>query len=185
MTGSEQVFFDDAVAGLFVRGLGERLTPRLRGRLRELGIDLDKQLLPAYPATTFRAGVEAAGEELFPDGTLAERHYQVGCIALEGFQRGALGSSMFEHLKVISPERSVKRMEKNLRGAMNFIEVSYRAVSATEFELALDDVVGMPDFFRALIERGSAAAGRSGTQVSLKPGEGKGCVLVFKARPSS
>ena len=175
----EKVFFGDAVAGLFLRGLGQQVTPELRSRLREAGIDLDRPLLPAYPAAVFAAGVDLMARALFPDVQSDERHYRIGLIALRGFAQGAMGEAMFEHLKLMGPERSVQRMARNLRGAMNFVEVVSRPVGPGEFELDLNDVVGMPGFFRGLIEGGSQVAGRT-TRVSIVRVEPPGCTLRFE-----
>jgi uncharacterized protein (TIGR02265 family) len=181
---TEKVFFGDAVAGLYLRGLGEQVTSELRDGLRELGIDLSRPLLPAYPAATFAAGIDRVAQLLFANVARDEAHYRIGHITVRGFVQGAVGEAMFEHLKVLTPERSVQRMARNLRGAMNFIEVGWRPAGPASFELDLNNVVGMPGFFRGLVEGGSMAAGRSHPSVTVVRHEPPGATLLFKPSPA-
>lgn len=161
------VFFDHSVRGLFVHALGERLTPALRQQLAALGIDLEQPLLPAYPAELFRAAVELVGAALYPELPVPQVHFRMGAHALVGFQKVAVGESMFEYLKVITPERSLQRMERNLRAAMNFVELQVQQIAPTTWDLTLKDTAGMPEFFRALLEKGASAAGRGHVTVTL------------------
>jgi len=177
----DKLFFGHSVSGLFQKALGARVTPELRTRLRDTGIDLDKPLLPAYPAPVFVRCVELAGDALFPNQPRTEQLYEMGRITVQGFAQIELGSAMFDHLKVMTPERSMQRLERSLRAAMNLISVTFHPKSPTEFELQLNDVVGIPDFFRGLVEGGSSAAGRT-SSVTVSRLEGEGCVLLYRAQ---
>ncbi|MBS2032226.1 MAG: DUF2378 family protein [Deltaproteobacteria bacterium] len=176
----DKLFFGHAVSGLYQHALGNRMMPELREQLREAGLDLDKPLLPAYPAELFVRWLDVAGAALFPNRSRAEQLYEMGRVTVQGFAQIELGSAMFDHLKVMTAEKSMQRLERSLRAAMNFIAVRFHPLSPTEFELHLNDVVGIPDFFRGLVEGGSSAAGRS-SSVTVSRLEGEGCVLLYRA----
>ena len=175
----DKLFFGHSVAGLFQKALGERLTPELRNQLRVEGVDLEKPLLPAYPASVFVKCVERVGTALFPGKTLPEVHKEMGKATVRGFAQVEVGIGMFDYLKVITAERSLQRMERNLRAAMNFASTTMKPLGDDTFEIHLNDAVGMPDFFAGLIEGGATAAGRKAT-VNVGRLEGEGCVLLYR-----
>jgi uncharacterized protein (TIGR02265 family) len=44
MGGFEKLVFETSLEGLFIRGIGDRVTWQLKAELRTLGIDLDRKL---------------------------------------------------------------------------------------------------------------------------------------------
>jgi uncharacterized protein (TIGR02265 family) len=62
---SEALIFNGVVEAAFVRGLADRLTPEVKVRFNEVGINLDR-LLPGYPFPIWDAGLRVAAT-LFPE----------------------------------------------------------------------------------------------------------------------
>jgi hypothetical protein len=60
----ERLVFTPAMEALFVRALGRMVTPDLVSSLRELGIDLEKPLLPAYPFSQWVRALELSAAAL-------------------------------------------------------------------------------------------------------------------------
>ena len=62
---TEKLWFSQAIEGLFIRGLGARLTPDVRAKISAEGIDLGK-LQPAYPIEQIHRAARAVLPTLWP-----------------------------------------------------------------------------------------------------------------------
>ena len=55
-----------AIEGLFFRSLGERLTPALKAKLREVGLELDQPIPRNTPRTVFAEALRVTAAHLYP-----------------------------------------------------------------------------------------------------------------------
>ncbi|MBL8921097.1 MAG: DUF2378 family protein [Myxococcaceae bacterium] len=159
---SEKLWFQSAVEGLLLRGVGARLTPALRSRLRELGVDLD-HLEPAYPQATMTKAIGVVVDELFADRTREGGLRELGHVFMRGYAETFIGAAMVQIMKVIGPRRTLERMQRNFRNGTNFIETKFEAVGEREATLWFNDVSGMPAFYAGILEEGGRMTGANAT----------------------
>src|SRR5262249_52387161 len=108
---SNEPRYDFAVAyeGLFHRGLGSSLTPRLKARLRAAGLDLDRPFEPAYPADRWPIFLRMTAEELFPAVPIGDALRKMGERFFLGYVETLVGKAMLAAMRVIGPMRSLGR----------------------------------------------------------------------------
>lgn len=150
----QRLWFSNSIEGLLVRGIGTRLTPDLRARIRTAGINLDR-IEPAYPVEVFVAACRAVMPTLYPQSTEADAFYELGCSFMRGYSETLLGGAMVRMMKLIGPRRTLERMTKNFRTGGNYIETRFIALGPGSVELWISDVTEMPDFYRGIIEEGA------------------------------
>ncbi len=161
---AEKLWFSHSVEGLFVRGLGPRLTPALRAKVLAQGIDLDR-LKPGYPIEDIVAVCRALLPSLWPTLSEAEGFQLLGNALLQGYSQTLLGTAMVQMMKLIGPRRSLERMQKNFRTGGNYIETRFTALGPTSVELWLSDVTGVPTFWAGMVEEGARMTGTKNIRV--------------------
>jgi len=163
---AEGIWFQQSVEGLFVRGVGERMTPALRGKLLELGIDLAR-LQPGYPNSAVSEAIRFTGAELFPDRPEREALRAVGALFMDGYQHTFMGRAMVQLMKVIGARRSLERMERNFRTGGNFLETRFTSLGQGKVELWFNDVGDIADFYAGVMERGGQLTGAADISVTF------------------
>lgn len=147
---SEQLWFDFTVEGIFVKGLGPRLTSELRADLRALGIDLDR-LGPAYPVATARKALEAAWKRVFPELSEADAFRELGLLSVKGYLDTMLGKAVLGMVRLLGVRRSLLRVHQTLAGGANYVKASSELVGPTAIEVSLNDTTGMPTFWEGVL----------------------------------
>ncbi len=176
---SEQIVFAPAVEGLFVHRLGPRLTPPIRERLRETGLDLDRPLDPGYPAERWAKFVEVAAQELFPGVERTEAHRQLGFMALEGYGQTLLGKAAIVTMKLMGSRRTTQRMGKYFATGTNYMKCVVTERKPNEFEIHFNEVSGVPYFFAGLVGAGSTITGSKNARVEVRDTDGHACTLLL------
>ena len=172
---SEKLVFEQAVEGLFVRALAKKMTLRCLDRLTQAGINLNKPLLPAYPAETwFRAQVIAA-EELFSGDSINLAMRRLGEQFVEGFRETLMGRAVLALLKVIGPKAGLTRAARNFRSANNYTESRLTELTPTSFELWMNESGPNPYFYLGVITGGLRAAGVAEPIVEVGEFDGHAC----------
>lgn len=147
----QRLWFGPVVDGLFCKALRSYWTPSLLAGLREFGIDLEKPLLPAYPAEDFARAIKFTAKELYAL-PLDEGMYLVGQQAWRGFTDTMVGKAMVTLLRVIGPRRTLPRSGRNFRSGTNYIEVVVTERAPSCFTVQFNDVDDIPNFFRGLMD---------------------------------
>lgn len=160
----EPAFFGPAFEALYLQGLGDRVTPRLRERLASLGLDLSRPLHAAYTFDTWLQCLDATAAELHPELERSEGIAQLGLAFLRGFQATLIGKAVFQMSRLIGVERTLLRMDRNARTTNNLYRNTSELISPGHVRLSsfLDDgFVGRvpltswaPAHFQAGIVRG-------------------------------
>lgn len=160
----QPAFFAPAFEALYLRGLGDEVTPALRQRLAALGLDLSQPLHAAYTFDTWLRCLECTADALHPDVERAEGIARLGLAFLRGFQGTLIGKAIFQMSRLIGVERTLLRMDRNARTTNNLYRSTSEAVSPGHVRLSsfLDDgFVGRvpqsewaPAHFQAGIVRG-------------------------------
>jgi uncharacterized protein (TIGR02265 family) len=149
---TEEVIFAGAVEGLFFKGLGERVTPQLRDELKAIGLDLSRDLMPAYPRKVWNAAIPLAAQHVWPMLDVGEAHVRLGRAIIDGFKRTLLGSALAGMAKVLGPMRTLARMRKNLRTGANYNEVNLTTEADNRVLFWINEPFIHPGYVQGLIE---------------------------------
>ncbi len=155
---SEHLVFNNSIQGL-VDAVRERLSPAMKERLCELGLDVDRKLDPGYPAQKWASFVKYLAAELYPGVEEGEALRQIGRRTVDFYTQGLIGSALFTMLKLVGPDRTVGRMTKNLRTGSNYMETRARQLGPKRYEIWINDVSGAPGFYAGLLESGMGHSG--------------------------
>jgi uncharacterized protein (TIGR02265 family) len=174
------LIFSHAVEGLFSRGLAGRVTPELRARLREVGVDLDHTLLPAYPRETWARCIQLAAETLLPHEPPEVAWRLLGERMVDGYQETFVGRAMFATLRLLGPRRVLGRTRQNLRSANNYTEVRVADLAPTVVELWLNEThPTLRVFCQGLLLAGMRASGAQDPMVECLLADDTG--VTFRA----
>jgi uncharacterized protein (TIGR02265 family) len=135
LSSSEPIVSATTVEGLFVWALGSRITPKLEARLKEVGLDLTRSLHPAYPNDVWNRAVRCTMEELFPLTPFPQASYELGRMLMEGLPSTMIGKAGVQLLRILGPERTLVRMQRNHRATNNFTTAELTKVSPTHFRI--------------------------------------------------
>ncbi|MFN7133306.1 MAG: DUF2378 family protein [Myxococcales bacterium] len=163
----EKLVFEQTFDGMFHRALKHRVTPRLKERLRGLGVDLDQKLLPAYPVDVWDRALVLTAEELYPGQTLDAALRQLGTAFIYGYQENFLGRAVMAAMRVVGPRRALDRMSKTLRSADNFSTATLVERSPTHCELTLLGHIRNPHFFAGTLVAGAQITGAKDEQIDV------------------
>lgn len=100
---AEKLVFESAIEGLFIRGLGPRVTPALKAELKTLGLDLDRKLPPACTRAVWYATIVAVVRHLYPGSSPADAHRELGRMMMEGIELTLFGRTMAPAVKLLGP----------------------------------------------------------------------------------
>ncbi len=161
--GEQMTFAHTIESGL--HGLGDDLTPALREKIREKGIDPDKPLLPAYPRTTWEAVLGVIAEELYPRVSYDEAHRLVGRRLSQAYNETAIGRAVAESLRIRGPEHALERMSRTLRSGNNYAETRLTRTGEKAFELWVNETNGSPGYIQGVLE---TVMENSGAQAEIR-----------------
>ncbi len=165
---SERLVFAHTVEGLFKRGVAGRISPELKEQLRLAGVDLERPLMPAYPLEIWSRCVALAARTLYPEDSRELGLRKLGERMVDGYLETAMGSAMFGLLRLLGPQRTLGRMQKNLRSANNYTEVRLTEVGPTEADLWLNEPGLMRYFMQGVLLAGLRGAGTPDVKVELR-----------------
>lgn len=164
----EPVVFSHTAESLFLRVLKDEVTPTLTSKLRELGIDLAKPLLPAYPVPVWNQALEAAGRALYPNEELTVAVRRIGERMISGYNLTLIGKAVIAMAKLIGPRRALLRTRQNWRSGNNYSEAEVTELAPTDFRLVLNES-GVSRWVSAgLLQAGLEMAGAQALKVELE-----------------
>jgi uncharacterized protein (TIGR02265 family) len=163
----ERLVFSPSVEALLMRGVGHRMTPGLQEQLRELGIDLGKPLLPAYPTEVWERAVEVVARALHPDLSMAEAQWKLGESTVYGFEQTVLGKAMVALSKLIGPRRALLRFPTMSKSSNNYSSMSLRELAANDFEVVCEPFVGWSEYVQGCIRAVLDVTGAKDPRVEL------------------
>jgi uncharacterized protein (TIGR02265 family) len=148
---AQQLVFNVGVESLF-RGLGDRITPPLRGRIKQLGIDLDAKLLPAYPRDVWVRIVDEVARELGGAADLGAARKELGHAISRGFAASTMGKLMAPGVRLMGVRRMLLRLPKSLTLSNNFMQVTATQVAERSVRVEMNDPVPSAEFLAGVIE---------------------------------
>jgi uncharacterized protein (TIGR02265 family) len=177
-TPEPHLVYDFGVESLF-RGLGDRLTPELKSKVRAAGIDLEKKLLPAYPKSLWVRAVDVVAHELSAGGDLAAARRQLGHDISSGFAEGTLGKLMAPGVRFMGVKRVLARLPKQLGMSNNFLRVTVTDTGTHSVRVEVNEAVPSAEFLCGVIE---AIAGYAGAKTCAVDFAHEGPLTVFTVR---
>lgn len=156
---SEQLIFGPTVEGLFVRGLGQKLTPELVSQLRAVGLDVEKRIEKAYPRRVITDSISIVARGLYPDVSEAEGWYRIGKHVVVGLKAQPLMSATVLAMRVAGPRLTMKVVARTFRQTNNYMRVMLFEHARNHFELELWPSSPQPRYMQAVIEDMLAIAG--------------------------
>ncbi len=147
---AEKLTFASTVEALFVRNLGPKLPTGVRAQLRQRGLDLDKPLLPAYPAPLVAEWIEVALPHAFPGLSHAEALRLLGRQSVETYGETTIGRGLLAMLKLLGMRRLLERMHRAMRTGGNYLDTRCTVHGPTDVEMWINDTNGMPEYFEGV-----------------------------------
>lgn len=151
---SERLVYEHTMEGLFIRGLAWRVSPALKERLRAVGLNLDRRLLPAYSFETWCSCVRLAAQFLLADLPEEEAYQHLGERMVDGFRETLMGRAQFSVLQLLGPQRVLHRAQQSFRSGNNYTEVRVTPLGTGEQEVWMNE----PGFTRYVVQ-GALVAG--------------------------
>ena len=167
VSAEERVIFSHSVEGMFIRGVGEAMTPALHDELKGLGIDLSKRLMPAYPLPVWNAAISAAAAQLFPDRPIEEAACKLGEQMISGYSETVVGKALLAMLRLIGPRRTLLRTRKSFRSGNNYCEVEVIELAPTDFTLTFNEPGVARWVLQGLVLAGIRFAGAKSPSVTV------------------
>ncbi|MFT3709665.1 MAG: DUF2378 family protein [Archangium sp.] len=156
----QRLVFSHTVEGLFLKAFKERMTDRLRERVRtEAKIDLRAKLEPAVSISTWWKCLELCAQELFPEKTMEDAVEHIGLLLTRGYFETLVGSALKGILRVIGPSRALKRMDRSLRSGNNYAEIEVTELAPTRFRFWCNEVGTSRYVMLGLIKGGAEVSG--------------------------
>lgn len=171
----EKLVFEHAVAAMFQRALGDRITPELRDRLRLAGIDLERPLLPAYRLDTWMTCLALAAEVVFPGMPAEDGLRKLGERMVEAYAETAIGRALFALSRVLGPRRTLDRASQSFRSANNYSETRISEAGPGTYDLWMNEVGPHPTFTAGLIAAGMRHSGARELRVDVQSFDGHAC----------
>lgn len=159
MLKNERLVFDQTVEGLFVRGIGPKITPALKQQLKQAGLDLDKRLLPAYPVDVWERCLGLAAKSLHPGKPEAEAFRLLGERHIEGYSETMLGRALFGVFRLLNRKRRLARVRQNFRAGNNYQEALITDVGPNEVDMWLNERGMLRHFKHGIIVGTARCAG--------------------------
>lgn len=175
-----KVVFNHILEALFTRALGNRLTSKGRRRLKEIGVDLEAKLLPAYDFETWMRSLEIAATDAFPAQPLPEAMRQLGELLVDGYRGTVMGGAVLGLIRILGPKRTLRRTAQNFRSGNNYTEARLSELSPHQFELWMNEVGPYPQFTAGIILAGLRAAGARDARVEPLEHDGHACVFAIR-----
>lgn len=148
----QRLVYVQVVEGLLQHGLHGRVTPRLKQRLRQVGIDLDRPLLPAYPVPLWTHCLSVIIEETYPGLPREEAFRRLAETHVQGYGRTVIGRAVYGVMRLLGPRRLVQRLPQTLRATDNYTEVELLERGPTTYEMKMNSVLETPGYVEALFE---------------------------------
>jgi uncharacterized protein (TIGR02265 family) len=179
----ERLTYGSVVEGLVHHGLGGQVSPALKARLRLIGVDVQRPLLPAYPVKVWEHCLWAIIEDVYPGLPPEQAFRALGARMTDGYGRTLVGRAALVLARMLGPRRTVLRLPQLLATTDNWSRPEVLERAPCHFELRLNDDLDLPGYlegiFETLLRQAGAGAprvrvlekGRGSTLFELKWGE--------------
>jgi uncharacterized protein (TIGR02265 family) len=165
---SEQLVWESAVEGLYVRAVGARLTPALRAELKALGLDLGVKLPPGLSRDVWYACLHATARHLAPELPHAEGLRLLGRWTVEGIAHTFWGRAMSQAVALLGPRRLLLRFPSQMRSTNNYATGVVEELAPTHLKLEVSDAGDAPEMIQGSLEQLATWAGAHQVTVRIE-----------------
>lgn len=151
-----------------MRAIGDGLTPALAAKLRELDLDPEKPLPPAWPAERLGQWLDCISDELFPGQPRERSHRELGWRFVDGWRHTVIGGATVQLLRIIGARRALVRLTRAFRTGDNFTDVDCEFTGPTTAFISLR-TQPLGDFVLGQLERGMPVIGVKKGTVTQHP----------------
>ncbi|HEX8826084.1 MAG TPA: DUF2378 family protein [Archangium sp.] len=170
--------FSHSLQSLLTRAFPTGVPSGLKEKLRTVGLELDRPLLPAYPKETWARTVEYGAQYAFPRETREQAWRRMGERMVEGYQETMIGRAMFSTLRLLGPRRMLLRSQKSFRSGNNYTEVRLTDVSPTVVDVWFNETEEvLRQFTVGLVLGGMRAGGAEESRVEITQRDAQGMTL--------
>ena len=164
---AERLVYASVVEGLLRHGLQDQLTPRLKERLRQIGVDVERPLLPAYPVPVWFHCLRAILDEVYPGVPPEPAYRDLGARMTAGYGRTLVGRALYMLARLQGPRRMVLRLPQMLGSGDNYTRAELVERAPCHFEMRMNSVVEAPGYAEGIIEALLRLAGAQGPRVCV------------------
>ena len=164
---AERLVYASVVEGLLRHGLEGRLTPRLKERLRHIGVDMDRPLLPAYPVPVWLHCLRATIDEVYPGMAPEAAYRDLGARMTAGYGRTLVGRALYVLARLQGPRRMVLRLPNMLASGDNYTNAEVVEKGPCHFEMRMNSVVEAPGYAESIMEALLRLSGAQGPRVRV------------------
>jgi uncharacterized protein (TIGR02265 family) len=175
-----QFVFAQAVEGLFCVGLRGKLTPTLKTRLKDAGLDLGKKLEPAYPRNDWNHFIRITVEALYPGVPEERAYHSLGRQLLGGYAETLVGKALAGMLRLIGPKRTLSRMTNNFRSGGNYNLCKVTELKPAEHLFWLNEPELHPAYVAGILEAALELAGARGVHIAVQSRDAEGCTYLVR-----
>ncbi|MFP2929473.1 DUF2378 family protein [Pyxidicoccus sp. 3LG] len=179
-TPDTRLIFSGTVQGLFLIGLGNRLSVATRASLREAGLDLDQDLLPAYPLNTWLKCQDIVLRGVWPDLERDEAQRRLGHVVIEGLMSTMLGRVMAAAARTLGPRLALTQLNRGFHGSNNYQESRVKEREPGVCELWINDIAGRPAYYVGVLEAALGVMGARKARVSILRHEAPACTYLVE-----
>lgn len=147
----DRLIYSEVVEGLIQHGLRGQVSLRLRERLRQLGLDVDR-LPSSFPVVKWWPCLHAIVEEAFPGVPTQEGFRRLARQHVEGYGRTLLGRATLRVLRLLGPRRMVQRLPNVLSSTDNYTQGTVLEREPGAWELTLNSGGHPPGYIESLFE---------------------------------
>lgn len=177
---ADLLVFAQTLEGLYVRALGGRINRATIARLREIGVDLERPLSPAYTFDVWMKSLALVGAAVFPDKSPEEGRFQLGKAFIEGFRQTTIGRALLRFLRLIGPRKALETAANAFKTGNNYTETRVRDLAPAKVELWMNEVGPYPEFSAGLILAGVEASGARDVRVHCTQHDGHAATYVIE-----
>lgn len=160
MSQPPPLIFSHTLESLMSHAFPGGVPAELKTKLRPLGVDLDKRLLPAYPRDTWARCIELCAPFGFPNERREVAWGRLGERMIDGYQETMIGRAMFSTLRLVGPRRMLQRAQKTFRSGNNYTEARLTELGPTQMDIWLNEVDEvLRHFTQGLLLAGMRAGG--------------------------
>jgi uncharacterized protein (TIGR02265 family) len=164
---TDKVVWEAAVEGLFVRGVGARLTPALAAELKAHGLDLTKKLPLGLPRDAWYACLKSAARHLHPELTREEAMRALGRLTVDGIAQTFWGRAFAPAVQLLGPRRLLLRVPSQMRSTNNFATGTLVELGPASLRLEVTDAGDAPEMMQGSLERLASWAGAQEVRVEV------------------
>lgn len=148
----QRLVYVQVVEGLLQHGLHGQVSPRLKQRLKQAGIDLDRPLLPAYPVPMWTHCLSVIAEETYPGVPREESFRRLADAHVQGYGRTVIGRAVYGVMRLLGPRRLALRLPQTLRATDNYTEAELIERGPNTYEMRMNSALDAPGYVEALLE---------------------------------